>query len=120
MTNPAKSPPPKKSPPRTGRRFARMPGSNAPPPVALPKAAARAERPKTAGRTTKVDILVALLSRAEGATIGQMMEATGWQSHSVRGFLAGTLKKKPGITLSSVRTDVGRTYHVVINEEEAR
>lgn len=119
MTNTAKSPPPKKSSPRTGRRFARMPGGIAPSPAPVPKAATRPERPKTAGRTTKADILVALLSRAEGATIGQMMEATGWQSHSVRGFLAGTLKKKPGITLSSIRTDGDRIYRIIGNEEAA-
>ena len=48
-----------------------------------------------------------LLSRREGAAIPEMMEVSGWQQHSVRGFLAGTVKKKLGFTLTSSKT-VGR------------
>jgi hypothetical protein len=51
--------------------------------------------------TTKHNRILTLLSRREGATIPEMMEASGWQQHSVRGFLAGTVKKKLGLTLSS-------------------
>ena len=52
-------------------------------------------------RTTKHDRILTLLRRREGATIPEIMEASGWQQHSVRGFLAGTVKKKLGLTLSS-------------------
>lgn len=50
---------------------------------------------------TKHDHLLALLSGREGATVTEMMEASGWQQHSVRGFLAGTIKKKLGFILTS-------------------
>lgn len=52
-------------------------------------------------RVTKHDRILTLLSRREGATVAEMMEATGWQQHSVRGFLAGTVKRKLGFTLAS-------------------
>jgi len=54
--------------------------------------------------TTKHDRILTLLSRREGATIPELMEATRWQQHSVRGFLAGTVKKKLGLTLNSSKT----------------
>jgi hypothetical protein len=50
---------------------------------------------------TKHDRVLMLLSRKDGATIPEMMEATGWQQHSLRGFLAGTVKKKLGFALAS-------------------
>ncbi len=42
-----------------------------------------------------------------------MMKATAWQSHSVRGFLAGTVKKKQGLTVASEITDKGRVYRII-------
>ena len=57
-----------------------------------------------AARVTKHDRLLTLLSRRDGATIPKMMEETGWQQHSVRGFLAGTIKKKLGLALTSSKT----------------
>lgn len=56
-------------------------------------------------RVTKHDRVLTLLSRREGATLPEMMEATDWQQHSVRGFLAGTVKKKLGFTLMSKKTE---------------
>ena len=53
------------------------------------------------GRVTKHERLLTLLSRPEGASIEDMMQATKWQQHSVRGFLAGTVKKKLGFSLRS-------------------
>lgn len=50
---------------------------------------------------TKHAQLVNLLSRPAGASIEDMTQATGWQAHSVRGFLAGTVKAKMGLALSS-------------------
>jgi uncharacterized protein DUF3489 len=52
-------------------------------------------------RLTKQERLLTLLSQPEGASIEEMMRATKWQQHSVRGFLAGTVKKKLGFSLTS-------------------
>ena len=56
-------------------------------------------------RATKHDRVLELLSQRNGASIPEMMEATGWQQHSVRGFLAGTVKKKLGFTLTSSKIE---------------
>ena len=56
-------------------------------------------------RVTKHDRVLTLLSQRSGTTIPEMMEATGWQQHSVRGFLAGMVKKKLGFTLTSSKAD---------------
>ena len=50
---------------------------------------------------TKQEAVLALLRRPEGATIAQIMELTGWQQHTVRGFFAG-LKKRQGISVTSL------------------
>ncbi len=60
----------------------------------------------------KADI-IRLMERAKGATLEELMEATGWQAHSVRGFISGTLGKKLKMKIDSFRTDKGaRTYRV--------
>ena len=58
-----------------------------------------------AARVTKHDRILTLLTRRDGATIPEMMEASGWQQHSVRGFLAGTVKKKLGFPLTSSKAE---------------
>jgi len=57
------------------------------------------------GRVTKHGALLQLLNRPEGASIDDMMQATEWQQHSVRGFLAGTVKKKMGLALTSTKAE---------------
>jgi hypothetical protein len=52
-----------------------------------------------AAPTTKKQMVIDLLSRDGGATLDEMMQATGWQGHSVRGFVSGTLKKKLGLNV---------------------
>ncbi len=62
---------------------------------------------------TKGDVIQALLKREYGATLDELTAATGWQAHSVRGFLAGTLKKKLGCTVASERGEDGvRRYRI--------
>lgn len=74
-----------------------------------PKASKQA-RDKTDG-TSKLDTLVALLRQPAGATVEELAAATAWQKHSVRGALAGTLKKK-GHIISSEVVDGLRRYRI--------
>ena len=62
---------------------------------------------------SKQALVIGLLQRPEGATIAQIMEATGWQQHTVRGTLAGTLKKRLGLTITSTKEAGGqRVYRI--------
>jgi hypothetical protein len=61
---------------------------------------------------TKQDRVIAMLRASAGATIASLVIATGWQQHSVRGFLAGAVRKKLGLNLVSEKTDKGRVYRI--------
>ena len=66
----------------------------------------------TAKPDTKHTRIVAMLRSPGGATIAAIMTATEWQQHSVRGFLAGVVRKKLGLNLISEVTDRGRIYRI--------
>ncbi len=74
--------------------------------VANAKTPPKADEPKVE-RVTKQERVLTLLSQSEGATIEEMMQATDWQQHSVRGFLAGTVRKKLGFSLTSLKPNGG-------------
>jgi hypothetical protein len=72
-----------------------------------PSSSKRAMRPDT-----KHARIIALLRAPAGTTIAAIMTATDWQQHSVRGFLAGVVRKKLGLNLISEQTDKGRVYRI--------
>ena len=88
--------------PKRKRRMAREPKGELPERKAA-KSAAPAKTP------SKLDLVEGLLRRENGASIAEMVEATGWQQHSVRGALAGALKKR-GLTITSEKVEGTRRY----------
>jgi|ERR1017187_435701 hypothetical protein len=92
----------------------------APKPKKTAPASKTAKAPKTAKpkadgvrEGTKTAKVVDLLKRSGGATLSQIMKATGWQPHSVRGFISGTLGKKMGLTVASVKGEDGQRCYSV-------
>src|SRR5450631_754714 len=80
---------------------------------ALKKAPKAAKKAGVARDGSIAATVLDLLKRPDGATLGELMKATGWQAHSVRGFLSGTVSKKLGLTVTSTKADDGeRTYSV--------
>jgi hypothetical protein len=70
-----------------------------------------------AKRPSKQDAVLAMLQRAEGATVDEVASAMGWQRHTVRGLFSGTLKKKLGLTLASAQEERGRVYRIAPQEQ---
>ena len=74
---------------------------------------AAAAAPRRTRDGTKQALLVGMLDRAEGATIDEIVAATGWQPHTVRGAFAGALKKRLGLTIASEKVEErGRVYRI--------
>lgn len=63
--------------------------------------------------TSKQDRVIAMLQRPNGASIDDLMAATGWQRHSVRGVLSGVIRKKRGLKITTVREGRQLLYRVV-------
>jgi hypothetical protein len=82
-------------------------------PAAKPSSATSGEpKRKKAVASSKQTRLVTMLRLPGGATIAAMMKATGWQQHSVRGFLAGVVRKKLKLKLDSKKIDGSRVYSI--------
>jgi hypothetical protein len=74
---------------------------------------ARSKATAAARRGTKTAKILALLRRPAGASLSELKKATGWQAHSLRGFLSGAVKKKMGLRIHSAPRDNGeRAYRV--------
>jgi Protein of unknown function (DUF3489) len=69
---------------------------------------------------SKQSRVIAMLQSPTGATIDTMMKATGWQSHSVRGFLAGVVRKRLKLKLGSKKVDGNRVYQIVSRDSGKR
>ena len=65
---------------------------------------------------SKQATVIALLSQPKGATIAAIIRATGWQQHSVRGFLAGVVRKRQKLTLESKKVDGTRVYRIAARD----
>jgi hypothetical protein len=119
--------------PKAAKAPAAAPKASKPAKAAKRSAATKAKEPKAAraGRIpagaqfavhttpTKQEIVQQLVARPGGATLGELMEATGWQKHSVRGFIAGTLKKKLGATVESTKDAAGERRYAIAGKRRA-
>jgi hypothetical protein len=98
---------PKTKPKAATRSTARKTGK----PASRKRPAPASSKPG-AGPDTKQARIIAMLRMPAGATIASLVTATEWQQHSVRGFLAGVVRKKLGLNLVSEQTDKGRVYRI--------
>ena len=84
-----------------------------------PKAAKGGEAIPTQRANSKQADVIGMLRQPQGTTISAIMKATGWQQHSVRGFFAGIVRKKLGLTLASEKpTDGDRVYRIAASKPD--
>ena len=89
---------------RTSKKAARTKGAT------KPKSAAKPAKPRAESKQSQ---LIAMLKQPDGATIAEITKALAWQPHTVRGAIAGALKKKLGLKVESEKVaDRGRVYRL--------
>lgn len=64
---------------------------------------------------TKTEQILSLLQKPKGASVPELMKATGWQAHSIRGFMSGTLKRK-GLAIQAEKTGDERRYRITAGQ----
>ena len=97
-------------PPRPSRPRKASPAKKAPKGATKAKDAKKATGARDGSKTAQI---LDLLKRPGGVTSKELMKVTGWQAHSVRGFLSGTVGKKMGLAVTSTKGEDGeRTYSV--------
>ena len=108
-TSPRKGATRKKGAPR-GQKTAKAKATAPKKTVKAGKKAAKASAPRAESKGAKI---LEMIGRAKGATIAEIMKATNWQAHSVRGFISGSLGKKMGLTVESAKRENGeRVYSI--------
>jgi hypothetical protein len=95
----------------TKQRIAAPSAANIPP-ANSPRSAAGNPKTKKAEPDSKQSRVIAMLQSPSGTTIAAMMKVTGWQQHSVRGFLAGVVRKRLKLKLGSKKVDGSRVYRI--------
>jgi hypothetical protein len=95
---------PATSPPKAPSGRKAMPGKKA------AKGRTKAAAARKGSKTAKI---LAMLQRPEGATVKELMKATDWQPHSVRGFLSGVVSKKMGLRVRSTQHESGERRYAV-------
>ncbi len=114
MSKPAKKPAKKiakKTAAKTG-----FPRPRAAQPQLPTKATASKDEKPGLEKISKQTRVIGMLRSSDGASIASMMKLTGWQQHSVRGFLAGVVRKKLGLKLSSETKGGVRVYRILDNQ----
>jgi predicted ribonuclease toxin of YeeF-YezG toxin-antitoxin module len=110
-TSTEKAKPGKKA--RVGAKGAHVASKAVPTAKAAKKPLKAVKKTGVARDGSKAAKVLDLLKRPDGVTLKELMKATGWQAHSVRGFLSGTVAKKMGLAVTSVKGKEGeRTYSV--------
>jgi hypothetical protein len=93
-------------------------------PPARRKSKADDKAPKQPVRRTRTDSkqaqVIEMLRRPQGASVVAIMKATGWQPHSVRGFLAGVVRKKLGLSIVSEKSSDERLYRIIAGKASKR
>ena len=89
-------------PKKSRRRVAQAEPAPPPPPVVAPAAT----------KLTRTGTLIAMMRGEGGASAGELAQAVGWQVHSVRGFISGTLKKRSELEVTTGKVDGATRYQV--------